>query len=93
MAAASAATGIGKSRAILKKQAAGYPYQENVNTWEFPERSGGGEGGGRVGASVLMVSGLRAKFILIGPSGVLELAHTGSHGELLNIQGFYESHW
>lgn len=35
-----------------------------------------------------IVDGIGAQFISIRPSGVLELAHTGSHGELLNIKKF-----
>lgn len=88
--AALATTGNVKSREILREQAEGYPYQKDVNTLGFSQRSESGE---RRGAGLLTISGIGAQFILMGPSVVLELVHTGLLGELLNIQEFYESHW
>lgn len=52
-AAASAAMGIINSRTTLKEQAARYPHQENVSTWDFPESSGGREWYRRARAGIL----------------------------------------
>lgn len=55
------------------------------------ERCGRASGNGRVGSWCFYSRWDGGSIHLVGPSGVLELAHTGSHRSLLNIREFYES--